>query len=58
MLMYVIAFGFVVFVLAVGSGVWTWSDISCAVSGVGFDLVAQDEIGAGVAGFGGGEVFT
>src|SRR5664279_1162860 len=27
-------------------------------SGPGFDLVAQDEIGAGVAGFGGGEVFT
>src|SRR5664280_2321065 len=27
-------------------------------SGAGFDLVAQDEIGAGVAGLGGCEVFT
>ena len=27
-------------------------------SGPGFDLVAQDEISAGVAGFGGCEVFT
>jgi hypothetical protein len=27
-------------------------------SGPGFDLVAQDEIGAGVTRFGGGEVFT
>jgi len=27
-------------------------------SGAGFDLVAQDEISAGVAGFGGCEVFT
>jgi len=27
-------------------------------SGAGFDLVAPDEVGAGVAGPGGGEVFT
>ena len=27
-------------------------------SGASFDLVAQDEIGAGVAGLGGGEVLT
>jgi hypothetical protein len=27
-------------------------------SGAGFDLVAQDEVGAGVAGLGGGQVFT
>jgi len=32
--------------------------IICACSGPGFDLVAQDEIGAGVAGLSGGEVLT
>jgi hypothetical protein len=29
-----------------------------AWSGAGFDLVAQEQVGAGVAGLGGGEVFT
>src|SRR5680860_1542547 len=32
--------------------------IICACSGLGFDLVAQDEISTGVAGLGGGEVLT
>ena len=32
--------------------------IICASSGPGFDLVAQGEVGAGVSGLGGGEVFT
>src|SRR5665811_1762001 len=33
-------------------------DIICAGSGPVFDLVAQGEVGAGVAGVGRGEVFT
>ena len=32
--------------------------IICAGSGSGFDLVTQDEVGPGVAGVCGGEVFT
>ena len=39
------------------SGLLTWSHNLCG-SGPGFDLVAQDEVGAGVAGVGRGEVFT
>src|SRR5450759_5688117 len=40
---------------AQGSG---HGDIFCACSGLGFDLVAEGEVGAGVAAVRGGEVFT
>src|ERR1035437_9867856 len=33
-------------------GLWTWSGTSCVVIAASLDLVAQDEIGAGVAGLG------
>src|ERR1035437_1911660 len=36
----------------------TWSLNPFAGSGVGFDLVAQDEVGAGVTGFRGGQVLA
>jgi hypothetical protein len=42
---------------AEASGLPTWCESPCG-SGKGFDLVAQDEVGAGLAGLGGGEVFT
>src|ERR1700678_4424590 len=37
-----------------GSGLLTWGDLLCRVRG--FDLVAQDEAGAGITGAGGGEL--
>jgi ACR3 family arsenite transporter len=38
-------------------GLWTWRHNLCG-SGLGFDLVAQGEVGPGVTGSGRGEVFT
>ena len=38
-------------------GLRTWRHFSCG-SGVVFDLVSQDEVGAGVAGVGGSQVLT
>ena len=38
-------------------GLPTWLVGPCVLR-VSFDLVAQDEVGAGVAGFGGGEVLA